>query len=424
MIRAKIKQCTPIPLWQALAMAKYNLTVLSYVFLLKMSGSNFKSFRYIAKNKCKEITWLDLLLPEFIFKQSEEISIYQPREDTETQNSFIVQRPNICLYKFRSAKVHVHSSHILLKDSIIMERLVHVPLEYCNYSTGFVANHNSEFSANKTNYSLVSIDKAFFLGGNGSFNYYHWSIEIATKLKYFLSLENIDKDIKIIIPDCAKEIESFSLILEILLGKRFDFIYASKNQIIQAENLYVITSPSNVVFNTRKNTNFGVDFLYFDKASIDFLRDSILYSPQYNHFLEKNNNVPINKKIFLARKEQLFRKYNQKEVIDLVTDYGFSTIFLEDLSFFEQVYMFQNVEFLIGASGAAWTNLIYVSKRTKAISWLGKNVDSFSSYSTLAKYYDCNLVFFKCKVFNQKNVHSDYNVDLQLLENLIKKLVS
>lgn len=424
MIRAKIKEYTPIPLWQALATAKYNLTAMNYILLLRMSGSNFKFLRYIARNKCKEITWLDLLSPEFTFKQSEEISIYQPKESTETQNSFIVKRPSICLYKFRNAKVHIQSSHILLKDSIIMERLVHVPVDYCNYSTGFVGNHNSEFSANKANYSLVNIDKAFFLGGNGSFNYYHWTIEIATKLKYFLSLKNLNKDIKIIIPECAKEIESFFLILEILLGKRFQLIYASKNQIIQAENLYVITSPSNVVFNTRRNTSFGVDFLYFDKASIDFLRDRILYSSQYNYFLEKKNKGPINKKVFLARKEQLFRKYNQKEVIDLVAKYGFKTVFLEDLSFFEQVYMFQNVKYLIGASGAAWTNLIYVSKGTKAISWLGENVDSFSSYSTLAKYYDCNLVFFKCKVFNKKNVHSDYDVDLRLLESLIKKSMS
>lgn len=423
MLKDKIKKYLPISLWKSLSNIKMELDSFNTVVILKLAGSNFKSLKLHVRNKCKEITWLDTLTPEVVFLENESIEIYEPKYNAP-QKLIKVNRPNICLYKFNNAKVHSESSHVLLGHSIVMERLPHVLLDYCNYSTGFIKGHDNNFSVYKKRYEPIFIDKAFFLGGNGSWNYYHWTIEIIPKLKYFLSSNISNQDIKIILPTHAKNIKSFSVMLEIILESSFEFVYLSKDQIANVQQLYIITTPSNIVINSKKNISFSMDFLYFDKKSINFLRDAVVSSSQYDIFLKENTSRLKIRKVFLARKENLFRKYNQDEVIGLVAKFGFESIYLEDLSFFEQVYLFQNVDFLIGASGAAWTNLIYVNKGVKAISWLGENVVSFSSYSTLARYYECDLEFLVCDVNNKTNTHSDYNVDLIVLENLLRKLMS
>lgn len=423
MFKAQIKKYMPIPWWKALSNINMALDAFNTTIILKLAGSDLKFFKFFIRNKYKKIIWLDTLMPEFVFVKDVDVKIYEPKYNA-SQKLIKVTKPKICLYEFENAKVHCESSHVLLESSIVMERLPHVLLDYCNYSNVFVNGHDNIFSVQKRKYQFIEIDKAFFLGGNGSWNYYHWTIEIIPKLKYFLSLNLNTENIKIILPAHVKHIKSFSVMLEILLGSRFDFVYISKDQIAKVQKLYIVTTPSNIVFNPRKNANFGADFLYFDKISIDFLRNSILFSSQYKLFLKTYKNKFEGKKIFLARKEQLSRQYNQNDVKNLVAKYGFVSVFLEELSFFEQIYLFQNIEFLIGASGAAWTNLIYVNKGVKAISWLSENLCSFSSYSTLAKYYDCDLTFFECKVNDKRNIHSKYSVDLICLENLIKKSMS
>ena len=423
MFKNQIKKYMPISLWKSLGNTKLSIISLKTNILLKLGKSDFKFLNFVIRNRSKKIIWMDSLPPDFVFVDSENINVYKPKY-LEPQRFLNVQKPQICLYEFKNAKVHNESSHILLKNSVIMERLPHISLKNCNYSTGFIIGHDDTISLVKNFDNIVNVDKAFFLGGNGSWNYYHWSIEIIVKLKYFLSIESIDKSMKIILPDYAKNIPSFSSMLEILIGDRFPLIYICNNQLAQVERLYVINTPSNIVFNSRNNFILDADASYFDKNSIDFLRNKVISSTQYKKSLENSKIKFKSKKIFLARKENSLRNYNQIEVIDLVKKFGFSPIFLEELSFLEQIYVFQNSDFIIGASGAAWTNLIYVKKGMKAISWLGNNSHSFPSYSTLASYYGCNLTFFKCNVFNQEDLHSNYSVNLDILEGLIKKITS
>lgn len=423
MFKSQIKKYMPAYLWKNLSDVKMRLHTFHTTITLKLLGANVKVFNFLVKKRYKEIVWLDNLTSEFVFAKSEIVKIYEPQYH-QVQKVINVKKPEICLYRFENAKVHIESSHVILKNLIVMERLPHVLLGYCNYSTGFINGHNEFFALQKQSYDSIKIEKAFFLGGNGSWNYYHWTIEIIPKLKYFLSSNLSTENIKIIIPAHVKNIKSFSVMLEVLLGNRFQFIYLTKNQIAEVSQLYTITTPSNIVINCKKNISFGADFLYFDKESIEFLRKSILLSIQYKRFSGEFQNKFKSRKIFLARKESLVRKYNQDEVISLVAEFGFESIFLEDLSFFEQIYLFQNIDFLIGASGAAWTNLIYAKKGIRAISWLGENVGSFSSYSTLAQYFECDLKFLECQVLKKENTHSDYIVNLVTLESLVNKLMS
>ena len=81
------------------------------------------------------------------------------------------------------------------------------------------------------------------------------------------------------------------------------------------------------------------------------------------------------------------------------------------------VYFFQNAEIIIGPSGAFWSNLIFCQAGTKAISWLPEKISSFSTYSTLAKYFGVKKKFLVAKSLN-KNMHGEYTVNLENIRKL------
>ena len=419
MIKQKLKSLTPKPIWLFLSTSRAVLSRLKAPFFLRLANSKIYFLNFCVKNRVKELVWLDTIKPINTFRKSEAVNAFGP--DYGDQNSFMVERPSINLYKFENATVHGDSSHIILHDSIIMERLPCIPVEYCDYSTAFIRGHDNKFAVYASKYQTIEVDKAFFFGGNGSWNYYHWTLEIVAKLKYFSSLNFARKNIKVVLPDHAKSTKSFSVMLEIILKNEYDLIFVSRHQVANIKKLYTITTPSNIVFNTRYGEIFKKDYLFYDKESIDFIRESILSSAQYKAFVESREEIKSFKKIYLARKNNTERKYNQAEVLDLVVKQGFIPVYLEELSFLEQVYLFQNVEFIIGASGAAWTNIIYTKPRTKGVSWLGINIKSFSCYSTLGKYYECDLKFFSCEVDDESFNHSSYSVDLNTLSNKISE---
>lgn len=419
MIKQKLKSLTPKPIWLFLSESKKNLLNLIVLLILRLANSKNLFLKFCVRSQVKELVWLDTIKPINTYRKSETVEAFEP--DYGNQSSFMVERPSINLYKFENATVHAESSHIILHNSIIMERLPHIPVECCDYSTAFIKGHDNKFAVYGSEYETVEVDKAFFLGGNGSWNYYHWTLEVVAKLKYFLVSDIAKTDIKIVLPDHAKNIKSFSVMLEIILKNEYDLIFIFRSQVANVKELYTITTPSNVVFNTRYGESFKKNYLFYDKESIDFIRESTLSSAQYKAFVENIKEIKSFKKIYLARKDNAGRSYNQAEVMDLVVKQGFVPVYLEELSFLEQVHLFQNADVVIGASGAAWTNIIYNKPKSQGISWLNENIKLFSCYSTLAHYHNCEVRFFTCKVEDISLFHSSYIVDLHTLSKKISE---
>ena len=79
------------------------------------------------------------------------------------------------------------------------------------------------------------------------------------------------------------------------------------------------------------------------------------------------------KKIYLKRSRLLRRQCtNIDEVENLIIDrFGFEPVELENYSFKDQVSILNSCDFIVGPSGAAWTNIIFcdIHKYVKAICW-------------------------------------------------------
>ncbi|MCB0744320.1 MAG: glycosyltransferase family 61 protein, partial [Ignavibacteriae bacterium] len=151
----------------------------------------------------------------------------------------------------------------------------------------------------------------------------------------------------------------------------------------------------------------------FNLKSIDFLRNSIPCSEEYNY-----------SKIFIARGNNSKRDYNEEEIIDLLKQFNFQIILPEKYTIKEQASIFSNAEIIIGASGAAFSNIIFCRPNTKIICFMNYKIQ-ISIFSTIAKYLNLK---FQYLVGNNKykegksKVQDAFQIDINELKMILYNL--
>jgi capsular polysaccharide biosynthesis protein len=110
-------------------------------------------------------------------------------------------------------------------------------------------------------------------------------------------------------------------------------------------------------------------------------------------------------------------------LLQVAERYGFQAVYLEDLNMHEQIYLMQNADFVLGPSGAAWTNVIFCPpSKTKGLLWLANVWKDFSVFSTLAELSDFDLYHWR---FGDDTLgfHDDYVLDPNEFEQQLIQLL-
>ena len=334
---------------------------------------------------------------------------------------------DIKIFNLQNVFCNINSSSYITKnkDIVYMEEFPYIDRSKANYASGFIHNHDNE-SAYIKRFNRKKISEyrnVFFLGGNGSFNFYHWMIEIAPKL-LLLNNHHIDQyqiD-TIAVNDCIKNNKNYMLLLQECLShlKKVNIVYINQEDIFFANNLYFMNTFNQTIYNFKENNyNHTFSTIYNNKA-LDFL-ESRLNSNNIS------NTYKVHRNIFILRDEKAVsefnkRSYNQDEVFGLFEKKGFVGLYFGDLSIAEQAYFFKNADFIIGPSGAAWSNLIFCEKGTKAISWLPESITRFDVYSTLAYLREVEMNFLSYETI-EDSIHSHYLIDTEELNRLYSSMV-
>lgn len=88
-------------------------------------------------------------------------------------------------------------------------------------------------------------------------------------------------------------------------------------------------------------------------------------------------DIPTFDKIYVSRKKAKNRKLlNEKDVLNLLSEYGFQEVTFEKYSFYEQVYLMRNCKVLTGVHGAGFANIAFMSDNTALI----ELIKEYSSY--------------------------------------------
>jgi capsular polysaccharide biosynthesis protein len=195
-------------------------------------------------------------------------------------------------------------------------------------------------------------------GVSAEINYFHWMFDILPRIKLIKNVKNL-KDIDYFyFPELKKWQRDTLSVFKIPKKK---FINSKKYRHIEADLVFATSHPwytkGHMVSESKNLPAWAINWI-----SNTFLR-----------YKKKNR---CSKKIFIDRSESIFKHcqiINNNEVKNNLIKMGFSIHKTGAMSFFEQIYLFNNAKVIVGAHGAAFTNLVFCKPKTKIIEIIPKS---------------------------------------------------
>ena len=131
-----------------------------------------------------------------------------------------------------------------------------------------------------------------------------------------------------------------------------------------------------------------------------------------------------NRKIFISRKSTTFKRVlNEEEILPLFRQAKYEIVYAEELSWIEQIEVFSSAKCIVGASGAALTNLLYCNPGT-VLGCILPEKYNFYIYSTIHHMIGGKALFLDVDVVAKYlNISGDsYLVDTERCKRFIAAL--
>lgn len=269
-----------------------------------------------------------------------------------------------------------------------------------------LSDFSYEFNRNIEDHTALNIDNMPYLQkikGNvtvlstiGDENYFHWLFDILFRL-HLIQHSKLKPDFYIV--ENKRKFQKTTLnLLNIPENK---IIQPHKYLFIQADNIIVSSHPHSIA--------------YMRKEAVKYLK---------NQFLKHKAKINTPENIYISRPQTTRRNIeNEIELLANLKKHGFEKILMENLSFIEQIALFNNAKIIIGPHGAAFSNLTFCKEKTKIIELFS---DEFINpcFWELANRNNLDYHFAIGKVIDQKNWNYKINIDdiVNILRNCLKSI--
>ncbi len=353
-----------------------------------------------------------------VIRKSETVQTYLPKLFGTEQQSRSLQLAEVGLYGCPNYRMSMDSTVIISPD---LETVYFEEIEPFNTEFNILYNTDTLFFHS---HKLVKFrnwpykrlrENTLFLGGTFTFNYFHFFLEILSKTEYLNTIKN-SENLKIAVSMRVEKNENLKTLLSFFVPME-KVIFLEPNRIYQCEKLWHITYPNSVVPNIIEGELYQAEFIKYAPSSIEFLRKTC----REKFDRSKVNCSPV-ARLFFGRKS-VFRQYNEDETFEIAKKYGFEKVYLEDFNIHEQMFLIANAEYILGPSGAAWTNMLFCTEgKTKGLLWLQEVWTEFSAFSTLAVL--CGVDLYQYQFETPDNTfHGEYKLPLEEFERQLQKLM-
>lgn len=324
-----------------------------------------------------------------------------------------VQMKDIYVYKHENVRIQGNSDFVLnIKEKHVINDFCYNMNERYIMFDGLLLRlkKNVAILRNKGGIKKCRYLKSgIMISGKFSSNYYH---ELYENLIRLIILERVDipDDVPLIVDEVVIRIASFKEVLGILNEARREIIVIGKEEIIEFGTLYSF-SAVNFISPHHKDIadpNHLFGFVFDHDLTLQMRDKLLLYK----------SDITTPKRIFLTRKNTSKRCYNELEVFDLLKEYNFEVIAPEAYTFCEQVALFNNAEYIVGGSGAAFTNLLFCHKDCKVICF--RSIRTYSPiFSTIANIIGIQMRYLAGASDCIVDLHANYIVSTDKLKKIL-----
>lgn len=255
-----------------------------------------------------------------------------------------------------------------------------------------------------------------------STNYFHWTTEGLPRLVLITDTLKKSKDFNInnytllIDENMPKQCKDM---ISLIVGLDIDIIDVKMGESFFCEQVIYCTPFWNALDNTQGLPTPSKEF-FVDKYGLNLVKDTILKNYKPKKFKQFNS-----KKVYLQRLNNKLRPITNIHQVELLLHKAdFEFVDVGSLSFEEQIELFQHVDIVIGVSGAAFTNLLFMKDGAKAVNFY-PSVSSTNYYifQPLADVSNVDLTHF-LTIPNEgdNSIHGKSSIELENLELYLKEL--
>jgi capsular polysaccharide biosynthesis protein len=240
------------------------------------------------------------------------------------------------------------------------------------------ANHIKWFSVHHDQHTL---DEAILLAGRCSPNYFHVLIEYLARARWINAVFPY-QTLPLIFDKNAfpQEVEALKL-----LFPEHPIVFKDDNTILNVRKLHIFTQHTFLPDTLDIPLWQGAAYCH---DTLAYLRDNVL-----KHL---PHNPPQNKRIYLDRRAG--RNVRNRETLYPVLEaFGIECIDTADMSFLEQVQLFQSASLIVGPMGAAFSNLIFCQPGTQVLAICSPFAQTFCMQANLAQFAQCHYVILPGK---------------------------
>lgn len=258
--------------------------------------------------------------------------------------------------------------------------------------------------------NIINIEEGIFLMGFASYNYYHLTIEILSRLDYADRYDQY-RHLPIIVDKIMVKIPQYKELVDKINKYNHKVIVLEEGICAKVGKLIYPSYNTWMPINVKKRETISPKDFIIAKSALDNIRSNINFKDEAH-----------DKKIFLSRKNlSATRLGNEAAVRDIFVKYGFEVVYTEKMSYEEQINLFHSAGCVVATSGAALTNIIYCQEGTDVVCIIPEEY-KFYGYSTIAYMLGLNPVFLNAKVTERTAYTSSdiFELDLDYCERFLK----
>jgi len=246
------------------------------------------------------------------------------------------------------------------------------------------------------------IDEAAVFTDALSPNYAHFMTEVLPRLAMYIKY--VPGDIPLLVD--AGLHRNMMAAIQSVVGKR-ELILIGKGRAVRVGKVHSISNCGYVPFERRAGSERlpGHSQGQFSPAALRAVREAVLGS--------LNMEVRNGRRLYIRRNSGYRNVLNAQEIEDVLVARGFEVVEPEKLSFSEQVEVFSSADVVVGATGAAFANLLFCKPGTLLIIMIA-DLESTSYYywqnMACASNNSVVYVFGVIQRNLAKSIHSDFHV--------------
>lgn len=270
--------------------------------------------------------------------------------------------PPIYLTVFQEADVYGATNLVTVKDTALSD-MAYIDRGKNRYeiAAGAIIGMHKDGRWLQAAYRATDkvIDKAINCVGWACTNYYHFTFEILSRLMYVDGRSEY-KDFPILVDAGALAIPQMKDMLDRVNLYHHPIILVGEYERVHVKHLVYVSRNLWMAPGMRKGIIAGAQDYLMSRSMAEHIRSRILEESM------QGRRKSSGRKIFLSRRNcKVQRLSNTDEVERIFADNGYRMVFTEEMSYDEQVELFNNADVIVGVTGAAFTNIVYCHEGTQ-----------------------------------------------------------